>query len=113
MLVIRLTQAGGGSYTGSVSLAGTHGETTAGAAAISAGTLANGLKYAAWSPPPERRFAGQRLLHRLRRGADRRVRRHQLRPDPATAFKDAAVDPLAIARQKAAKAAGVAGGTCC
>ena len=51
VVVIHLTQSGGGSYTGSLELDGTRGETTAagatsGTAAFS-GTLANGLTYAA------------------------------------------------------------------
>ncbi|MEV6850259.1 glycoside hydrolase N-terminal domain-containing protein [Actinoplanes sp. NPDC051411] len=45
IVVVRLTQSGGGSYTGSVTLDGTHGETTTGADLT--GTLSNGRKYAA------------------------------------------------------------------
>jgi alpha-L-fucosidase 2 len=45
VVVLRLTQSGGGSYTGSVTLDGTHGETTNGADLT--GTLSNGRKYAA------------------------------------------------------------------
>ncbi|MEV6609488.1 glycoside hydrolase family 95 protein [Kutzneria sp. NPDC051319] len=116
VLVIRLTQSGGGSYTGSVSLAGTHGETTAGASgAISfAGTLDNGLKYAS-------------VVTAAGKGGSVSVQGNKVAftgcgevliivcggtnyaATAATAFKDAAVDPSAIARQKAAKAVGVAG----
>lgn len=50
VVVVRLKQSGGGSYTGSVALSGTHGETTradSGAMTASfAGSLANGLAYA-------------------------------------------------------------------
>ncbi|GLZ29331.1 hypothetical protein Lesp02_15210 [Lentzea sp. NBRC 105346] len=49
VLVIRLSQSGGGRYTGSLSLSGTHGETTTGAGgAISfGGTFSNTLKCGA------------------------------------------------------------------
>ena len=117
VLVIRLTQTGGGSYTGSVSLAGTHGETTTGSGgAISfAGTLGNGLKYATVVAASAKggsvsvqgnkvAFTGcGEVLIVVSGGTNYAA-------TPATAFKDAAVDPLAIARQKASKAAGVAGG---
>jgi alpha-L-fucosidase 2 len=50
VVIVRLKQAGGGSYTGSVALSGTHGETTqANSGAMTAsftGTLPNGLAYA-------------------------------------------------------------------
>ncbi|MFC0437341.1 glycoside hydrolase N-terminal domain-containing protein [Kutzneria buriramensis] len=117
VLVIRLTQSGGGSYTGSVSLAGTHGETTTGGSDISfAGTLGNGLKYATVVTAKSKggsvsvqgnkvAFAGcGEVLIVVCGGTNYAA-------TPATAFKDAAVDPLAVARQKAAKAVGVAGDT--
>ena len=116
VLVIRLTQSGGGSYTGSVSLAGTHGETTVGdASSISfAGILGNGLKYASVVTANVKggkvsvqgnkvSFTGSgEVLIVVCGGTNYGV-------NPATAFKDVAVDPLAVAKQKALKAAGVAG----
>jgi alpha-L-fucosidase 2 len=45
VVVVRLTQSGGGSYTGSVTIEGTHGETPNGPDLT--GTLSNGRKYAA------------------------------------------------------------------
>jgi alpha-L-fucosidase 2 len=45
VIVIRLTQSGGGSYTGKVTLQGTHDETVSGASFSAA--FPNGLKYAA------------------------------------------------------------------
>lgn len=45
VVVVRLTQSGGGTYTGTVTLDGTHGETTRGADLT--GALSNGRKYAA------------------------------------------------------------------
>ena len=58
VIVIRLTQAGGGSYTGSIALNGTHGESTtaSGASCSFPGALANGLKYGA----AERRWSTRR-----------------------------------------------------
>jgi alpha-L-fucosidase 2 len=51
VLIIHLTQSGGGAYTGTVSLNGTHGETTSGGPAPNSASFAaafdNGLKYAA------------------------------------------------------------------
>jgi alpha-L-fucosidase 2 len=116
VLVIRLTQSGGGSYTGSVSLAGTHGETTTGdGSAISfAGTLGNGLKYASVVTAQANggavsvqgnkvSFTGcGEVLIVVCGGTNYAV-------DPATAFMDPAIDPLAVAKQKASKAAGVGG----
>ncbi|MBO0768376.1 MAG: glycoside hydrolase N-terminal domain-containing protein, partial [Solirubrobacterales bacterium] len=50
VIVLHLTQSGGGSYSGALAFAGTHGETTAkvGRNAVGfSGTLANGLAYGA------------------------------------------------------------------
>ena len=51
VIVIRLTQSGGGSYTGTIALDGTHGETTSADPARRSATFgaafANGLKYGA------------------------------------------------------------------
>ncbi|MFJ5263128.1 glycosyl hydrolase family 95 catalytic domain-containing protein [Streptomyces sp. NPDC088387] len=46
VIVLHFTQSGGGRYTGSISLTGTHGETITAAESFGA-TLANGLRYGA------------------------------------------------------------------
>lgn len=115
VVVMRLTQAGG-SYSGSVSLAGTHGETTsaAGNQASLAGALVNGLRYGAAvtavgiggrvsASGTQVTFEGCReLLVVICGGTD-------YSPDAAKNFRDAGVDPLALARTKIAAAARVAG----
>jgi alpha-L-fucosidase 2 len=115
VVVLRLTATGGG-YSGSVSLAGTHDETTAAAGnqASFAGTLPNGLRYAAAvaavgiggtvsASGTRLTFAGCReLLVVICGGTD-------YSPDAARNFRDAGIDPLALARAKAAAAARVPG----
>ena len=60
VIVIRLTQTGGGSYTGSVTLTGTHGETTRGETTggspppRSPARSTTGCGTAPWSRPPAR-----------------------------------------------------------
>jgi len=116
VVIVRLTQSGGGTYTGSVALAGTHGETTAasGTTVSFSGSLANGLKYgcvvtAASSTGTisvsgsEVTFSGCADVVLVICGGT------NYRPDASTGFKDAAVDPLAVARTKASAAAAVAG----
>lgn len=116
VIVLRLTQSGGGSYSGAVSLVGTHGEraTAAGNQASFGGTLVNGLRYAA---AVSTTGVGGRigtegstlafeecseLLVVICAGTD-------YSPDAAKNFRDQAVDPLALARKKIAAAAGVGG----
>jgi alpha-L-fucosidase 2 len=49
VIVIRMTQSGGGTYTGTIALSGTHGETTSAADTVASfgAAFANGLKYGA------------------------------------------------------------------
>jgi alpha-L-fucosidase 2 len=97
IVVVRLTQSGGGSYTGSITLDGTHGETTGGADLT--GTLSNGRKYAATvvlkstgGSVDGLSFSGCReLLIIVSAGTDYHA--------PGT-------DPLATARKKAATTSG-------
>ncbi|MEV4757125.1 glycoside hydrolase N-terminal domain-containing protein [Micromonospora sp. NPDC049559] len=118
VVVIRLTQSGGGTHEGSVSLAGTHGETTAGAGTglSFAGTLDNGLRYAAAVTVVGRAgtvrvegsritFAGCRELLVVVSGGTNYA------PDPDRGYRDPAADPLAIARAKVAAAAKLPGTT--
>ncbi|MDQ7911228.1 glycoside hydrolase N-terminal domain-containing protein [Phytohabitans sp. ZYX-F-186] len=116
VLVLRLTQSGGGSHTGTVTLAGTHGESTAasGEQASFTGTLANGLRYAAAltvvgiggrvrADGGKVTFTGCReVVVVVCAGTD-------YTPDAAKDFRDPATDPLALARAKAVAAARVPG----
>ncbi|MEV6794565.1 glycoside hydrolase N-terminal domain-containing protein [Streptomyces sp. NPDC051320] len=117
VVVVRLTQSGGGRYTGSLTLAGWHGETaTADATTVSlAATLPNQLKYAAAATATSTTgtvtAVGNKVtftdcadvLLVLTGGTN-------YTPDDATAFKDPAVDPRTVAagRIRAAAAAGPA-----
>ncbi|MEV0096789.1 glycoside hydrolase N-terminal domain-containing protein [Streptomyces sp. NPDC050738] len=118
VIVVRLTQSGGGRYTGSLTLAGWHGETPAADATTIAlaAALPNQLKYAAAvtavSTTGNITAAGSTLTFTdcedvtlvLSGGTD-------YTPDDATAFKDPSVDPRAVAtgRVRAAAAVGAAG----
>ncbi|MFF2995079.1 glycoside hydrolase N-terminal domain-containing protein [Streptomyces sp. NPDC057950] len=116
VVVIRLT--GGGTHTGSVSLAGTHGESTSyGDRQLSfAGTLKNGLRYAASvsavsttgtirADGDKLSFSGCReLLIVVCAGTD-------YSPDAGKDFRAPATDPLAVARGKVSAAAKVPGTT--
>ncbi|MFE9044989.1 glycoside hydrolase N-terminal domain-containing protein [Streptomyces sp. NPDC007818] len=119
VLVIRLSQSGGGSYTGSLTLRGTRGEAVtalpSAAEASFGAVLPNALKYAA-------------LVKAVGTGgsvsaADTRVTfadcaevvlivsgGTNYKADAATAYKDAALVPSAVARARATAAA-QAGGT--
>jgi alpha-L-fucosidase 2 len=111
VVVIRLTQRGGGSYTGSVSLEGTHGE----AAGVSfASALDNGLKYAATITASSSSgtvtvsgtkvtFSGCKEVVIVVSGGT------NYSPDAATGFRAAGSDPLTIATAKARTAVGTAG----
>ncbi|MBY8878630.1 glycoside hydrolase family 95 protein [Actinacidiphila acidipaludis] len=118
VVVVRLTQSGGGAYTGSLSLNGTRGETSAaepdGRATAFTATLANGLRYAAVARAVGRggdvtvsgdtvTFTGCREVVLVLSGGT------SYAPDAATGFMNPAADPLALSRGKAAAAAGVAG----
>ncbi|WP_406260242.1 glycoside hydrolase family 95 protein [Actinacidiphila glaucinigra] len=113
VVVVRLT---GGPHTGTVSLAGTHGETTTGGGGqlSFAGKLKNGLRYAAAVTAvsatgrvsvdgDKLSFAGCReLLIVVCGGTD-------YSPDAAKDFREPGTDPLAVARAKIAAAAKVPG----
>ncbi|MEU1623332.1 glycoside hydrolase N-terminal domain-containing protein [Streptomyces sp. NPDC005722] len=113
VVVVRLT---GGPHTGTVSLAGTHGETTTGGGGqlSFAGKLKNGLRYAAAVTAvgstgrvsvegDKLSFAGCReLLIVVCGGTD-------YSPDAAKDFREPGTDPLAVARTKIAAAAKVPG----
>ena len=120
VIVIRLSQTGGGSHTGSVTLAGTHGETTHGetagglpAASIGA-ALDNALRYGALVTAASKTgrvtvsgaevtFAGCSEVVIVISGGTNYT------PDPRHGFQDPRRDPLAIARTKARSAAKVTG----
>ena len=108
VVVIRLSRRGTGTHTGTVSIAGTHGETTK--AASFAASFGNGLKYAATVTAASRTgtvsisgdqvvFTGCNEVVIVVSGGTNYTR------DPATAFKNPKADPLAIARGKARAAA--------
>ncbi|AKU15562.1 glycosyl hydrolase family 95 catalytic domain-containing protein [Luteipulveratus mongoliensis] len=114
VLVIRLTQSGGGSYTGSVALAGTHGESTtaAGKVATFGGTLGNGLRYGAALTAVSKTgtiatdgsrvtFTGCEEVLILIAGGTNYV------PNPKTQFKNPGLDPVSVSRGKVADAAAV------
>ncbi|WNV88597.1 glycoside hydrolase family 95 protein [Umezawaea sp. Da 62-37] len=114
VVVVRLTRTGGGTHTGSVSLAGTHGEPTTGDATRKTASFAaafdNGLKYAAVVTAASRTgrisvngnevaFTGCAEVVIVVSGGTNYV------PDAAVAFKDAGADPAATAWAKARDAA--------
>lgn len=120
VIVVRLAQSGGGTYTGGVALNGTHGETTTADAtaktASFAGALGNGLKYGATVAVKssggtvsvsgsEVTFAGCSAVLIVITGGTNYV------PDVAKGFMDTAVDPKAVATAKATAAAAVGGAT--
>ncbi|WIV55054.1 glycosyl hydrolase family 95 catalytic domain-containing protein [Amycolatopsis nalaikhensis] len=92
VIVIRFS---GGPVTGSVSLEPTRGETMSGAGFT--GTFANGLKYAC-AASGGTTFSGSRDVVVVLSGGTNYV------PDAARKFLDASLDPLALAKDKAAKA---------
>lgn len=118
VVIMRLTQTGGGSYSGSVQLSGTRSETTtADAAAKTASfsaTLSNGLKYAAvakvfgtggtvGTSGANVTFTSCSEVIIVFSGGTNYV------PDSTRAYKDASVTPLAVANTKANAVAGVSG----
>lgn len=118
VVVVRLTQSGGGTHTGTVSLAGAHGEVTGGDAASRSASFAaaldNGLRYGAVVTAAS--TAGQIAV----RGAEVTFTGcaevvivvsagTNYVPDAAKAFKDARLDPRALAAGKAKAAAKVSG----
>jgi len=119
VIVVRLTAGDGGSWTGSLTLDGTRGETVvtdSGNSVVSfTSALDNGLKYAALITATSTggtvsaaavsaangavTFDGAREVTLILSGGTNYV------SDPSTAFKNAAADPLAVAQAKAAAAA--------
>ncbi|WP_055585597.1 glycosyl hydrolase family 95 catalytic domain-containing protein [Streptacidiphilus griseoplanus] len=114
VIVLHFTQQGGGAYTGTVSLAGTHGESTtvsAGRCASFGGSFANGLKYGAAVTASSSTgkvtvdggsisFSGCRDLTVVVSGGT------DYAPDPATGFRSPSVDPQHLAVTKVRNAAG-------
>ncbi|MFI5606571.1 glycosyl hydrolase family 95 catalytic domain-containing protein [Amycolatopsis sp. NPDC051903] len=114
VVVIHLTQQGGGSYTGSVTLEGTRGEQpTAGAGVVSlGGTFANGLKYSTAVTAAGKggqvavsgtdvTFTGCSEVVIVVCGGTSYV------PDAAREYLDATADPAAVAAGKVTAAAAV------
>ena len=113
-IVLSFSQQGGGDYTGTVSLAGTHGESAANSAGpvVSFGAaLANGLTYGAavtaYSSSGTVRaagtsisFSGCRDLTVVVSGGTNYA------PDAAAKFRDPSVDPEQLARTKVLAASG-------
>ncbi|MFJ8024795.1 glycosyl hydrolase family 95 catalytic domain-containing protein [Streptomyces sp. NPDC096311] len=114
-IVLYFSQQGGGSYTGTVSLAGTHGESTtansAGRYASFGASLANGLKYGAaviaYSGTGRVRvdgasiaFSGCKDLTVVVSGGTNYA------PDAAAKFRDPSLAPERLARTKVLSAAG-------
>jgi alpha-L-fucosidase 2 len=118
VVVVRLRQSGGGGYTGSLVLSGTHGETTradpATTTASFAGTLANGLAYACAAAVAatggtlsvsgnQVTFTGCGEVVIVFCGGTNYT------PDPAAGHKDTGINPLNVALAKARAAAAVPG----
>ncbi|MDQ7803551.1 glycoside hydrolase N-terminal domain-containing protein [Amycolatopsis sp. A133] len=100
VVVVRLS---GGPVTGSVSLEPTRGEQAAGAGAFT-GTFANGLAYAcSVTTSGGLAFSGSEVVIVLSGGTN-------YVPDAARGFLDASLDPLALAKRKAAAALATGGG---
>jgi alpha-L-fucosidase 2 len=118
VVVVHLTQSGGGSYTGSLALNGTRGETgsadQASRTVSFAGSLANGLAYGAVVTAASATgtvtvsgstvsFTGcEEVLIVITGGTNYST-------NAATGFKDGTVDPRAVARTRAGTAAGLTG----
>jgi alpha-L-fucosidase 2 len=112
VIVIRLTRRGRGTHTGKISIAGTHGETTVDGTV--SGSLDNGLKYGAVVSATSKSgsiavrdnevtFTGCAEVLIVISGGTNYV------PDVKVEYKNAAADPLAIAKGKAAAALRVSG----
>lgn len=114
-IVLHFSQQGGGSYTGTVSLGGTHGESTTahgrGRYASFAGSFANGLRYGAAVTAygsggtvtvdgSSLSFDGCRELTVVVSGGT------DYAPDAAAGFRDPSIDPEALATAKVLAAAG-------
>jgi alpha-L-fucosidase 2 len=117
VIVVRLTQSGGGSYTGTLTLAGTRGETVAADAGVAAvsmrGSLPNGLSYAGTARAVATggtvtatggrvSFTGCPEVVLVIAGGTS----YRATPTPGP---DSSTDPLAVVRARAAAAAGRTG----
>ncbi|MFJ4914252.1 glycosyl hydrolase family 95 catalytic domain-containing protein [Streptomyces sp. NPDC088726] len=116
VVVIRFTQRGGGHYTGTLALDGTHGEATSAdgrrAELSLAGSFGNGLRYGAVVLAHSRggkvSTDGGRIT--FTRCAELTVvisGGTDYAPDPAKGYRAPGLDPLALARTKARDAAAV------
>ncbi|MEU9991188.1 glycoside hydrolase N-terminal domain-containing protein [Streptomyces sp. NPDC048045] len=115
VVVLHFTQQGGGRYTGTVTLEGTHGERTTSATSF-AGSLANGLRYGAAITARGSggtvRVDGTRVTFSgcteltvvVSGGTD-------YAPDASAHYRDPSLDPEALARTKAGAAARHSAGT--
>ncbi len=116
VVVVRLSQTGGGTYTGSLRLEGAHDDTTTAraddASASFAGALANGLRYAATVSAAGTggridvadgtvTFAGCTEVVVVLTGGTDYV------PDPDRDYRDRTLDPAAVAHDKVRAALGV------
>lgn len=117
VIVLRMTQSGGGRYSGTIALNGTHDETTsvdpAHTSASFTAAFANGLKYAATVTATSHgtgtvtttasglSFEGCSELTVIVSGGTNYA------PDLATGYRNPRVDPLALATSKATAAAEV------
>ncbi|MFF4316405.1 glycoside hydrolase N-terminal domain-containing protein [Streptomyces sp. NPDC001507] len=109
VIVLHFGQDGGGRYTGTITLEGTHGE-TGGTAESFAGSFANGLKYGAavkaYGSGGSVRVSGPHITFTdcreltvvLSGGTD-------YAPDAAAHYRDPSVNPVALARTKVTAAA--------
>ncbi|MFG2960063.1 glycoside hydrolase N-terminal domain-containing protein [Streptomyces sp. NPDC048291] len=109
VIVVHFGQDGGGRYTGTITLEGTHGE-TGGTAESFAGSFANGLKYGAavraYGSGGSVRVSGSHITFSdcrdltvvLSGGTD-------YAPDAAAGYRDPSLNPVALARTKAGAAA--------
>ncbi|MET7617784.1 glycoside hydrolase N-terminal domain-containing protein [Streptomyces sp. NPDC005408] len=112
-IVIRLTQRGGGTYTGTITLDGTHGESTSADAPRTSlwfgDSFDNGLRYGA---AVTARGSGGTVAVRGTQIVFTRCRELTVvvsggtnyAPDAAASYRDPALDPAALARTKAVTA---------
>ncbi|MGW1723579.1 glycosyl hydrolase family 95 catalytic domain-containing protein [Streptomyces sp. NPDC002306] len=114
-IVLHFSQSGGGRYTGTISLEGTHGEKLSGAESFAA-SLSNGLRYGAavkaYGSGGRVRvsgslieFAGCTDLTVVLSGGTNYA------PDASAHYRDPSLDPARLARQKVAAAARHSAGT--
>ncbi|MEU6289781.1 glycoside hydrolase N-terminal domain-containing protein [Streptomyces sp. NPDC046988] len=113
VIVLHLTQSGGGTYTGTITLTGTHGEEPSSAESFGA-TLANGLRYGA---AVKARGRGGKVTVEGRRidfsGCEELTvvvgAGTNYAPDAAAGFRDPSLYPERLARTKVRDAASESG----